>query len=68
MILGSGLFRSPSLEKERPLAELGIIKTTFVSGVTISCFVDDGNEIFKGVDGFQRSRPREAVAALPPTT
>jgi hypothetical protein len=31
------------MEKERPLAEIGIIKPTFVSGVTILRFVDDAN-------------------------
>jgi hypothetical protein len=55
-------------KKERPLAEVGIIKTTFVSGVTILRFVDEANEFLKRVDVVQRSRPRQVPVALPPTT
>ena len=45
----------PSLKKGRPFAEHGIIKTTFVLGVTLLRFVDDADEFLKRVDVFQRS-------------
>jgi hypothetical protein len=39
-----------SYKRWRPFPELGLIKTTFVSGVTLLRFVDDADEFLKRVD------------------
>jgi hypothetical protein len=54
------------LGKERPVVELGIVETTFVSGVTTLRFVDEANEFLKRVDGFQRSGLHQVLIVPPP--
>jgi hypothetical protein len=55
------LFRPPL-----PVAELGIMKMTFVSDVTILRFVDNANEFLKRVEVFRRSWLQQLLIVPPP--